>query len=125
MKNKNKKSFITNKNTYKDNILDERVLLFFSLVIILFLVLFLKLISVFTIDSKTHKENLKRLDHNIIEGESTPRGRILDRNYKVIVDNKAVKTIYYKKSKDVTTSDEINSSYEVSKILNLNYDRVT
>mgnify|MGYP003299863558 CR=1 FL=1 len=29
----------------------------------------------------------------VIEGDSSPRGRIYDRNYNIIVDNKSLKTI--------------------------------
>ena len=42
----------------------------------------------------------------LIEGTSTPRGRIYDRNGKVIVDNEAVKTIVYKREAGTTVSEE-------------------
>ena len=59
-----------------------------------------------------------------VYGESVPRGRILDRNGKVLVDNKAVKTIYYKKPNNITTKEEIDIAYRITKVLKLNYNDV-
>ena len=58
-------------------------------------------------------------------GESTPRGRILDRNYKVIVDNKAINNIVYKRDKGVSFKDMIKLAYEVSLGIDLDYYKVT
>ena len=55
-----------------------------------------------------YQVELKKLTKRIIDGDSTPRGRIYDRNGKIIVDNEAVKTIYYKKQSGVTTKEELS-----------------
>ena len=50
-----------------------------------------------------YKEKVTELQKKIVEGESTPRGRIYDRNYKLIVDNVPIKTIYkYGEALDLT-----------------------
>lgn len=59
-----------------------------------------------------------------VYGESVPRGRILDRNGKVLVGNKAVKSIYYKKYKNVTQEKEVNSAYKIAKFLKLDYSQL-
>ena len=59
-----------------------------------------------------------------VYGESAPRGRILDRNGKILVDNKAVKTIYYKKPKNITSREEIDMAYRIITMLKLDYDSV-
>ena len=42
-----------------------------------------------------------------INGGSAPRGRILDTNGNVLVDNIGVNTIYYNKVKGISSTDEI------------------
>ncbi len=63
--------------------------------------------------------------NKIVYGNSAPRGRILDRNGKVLVDNKAIKTIYYKKPNNITIKEEMDIAYKAIEILNLNYNKVT
>lgn len=125
-KKKNKKiDYNRIRINYADSTFDTRVLIFSAIIIILFFILFVKLFDVMLVNKKEYNEELKTLSNNIIEGESSPRGRILDRNYNIIVDNKAVKVIFYKKNKNITTSREIKLAYKVSKILSLNYDKVS
>ena len=47
------------------------------------------------------------------------RGRILDRNGNIIVDNKGVKTIIYNKLSGINTSDEIEISLKLANILDI------
>ena len=68
------------------------------LVIIIMSVMSILLINLFNVQilkNKHYEEKLKELTVKVIEGESTPRGRIYDRNGILIVDNTSVKTIYY------------------------------
>ena len=55
------------------------------------------------IDNTKYSEILGDLTYTKVLGSSAPRGRILDRNYNVIVDNKAINSIvqalYIKKIK--------------------------
>ena len=80
------------------------------LVIIIMSVMSILLINLFNVQilkNKHYEEKLKELTVKVIEGESTPRGRIYDRNGVLIVDNTSVKTIYYKKPNNITTKEEI------------------
>lgn len=54
-----------------------------------------------------------------------PRGRIYDRNYNLLVDNKLVPVIYYLKPSKVSYLDEVNLSYRLSALLDINYSKVT
>ena len=56
---------------------------------------------------------------------STPRGRIFDRNYNLLVDNVGVKTIYYKKEKGITTKEEIELAYKVADIIDLDLNKLS
>ncbi len=42
-----------------------------------------------------------------VNGGSAPRGRILDTNGKVLVDNLGIKTIYYNKIKGISTKKKL------------------
>ncbi len=95
------------------------------LILLLFLIIVVRLFSITIIHNKKYKENLKNIVFSEIEGESAPRGRIYDRNYKLLVDNVGVKGIYYKRVSGISKNDEINIAYELTKILDLPYDKVT
>ena len=98
--NKSKYNAKTSKKVVIDEkVLDMRVLIILIGVIFIFSVLFFKLFQVMIVKNEDYKISLKELSYTIVEGSSAPRGRIYDRNYNIIVDNKAVKTIYYKKIK--------------------------
>lgn len=54
-----------------------------------------------------------------VNGSSAPRGRILDRNGVVLVDNIGKKTIYYSKLSNITMKDEINIAYKLANLINI------
>ena len=112
------------KKTSIDNVIKRRIIIVLIFVIILFIVLFVKLYKVTIIDKEKYKKELKELSYDTVEGASSPRGRILDRNGKIIVDNTAVKTIYYQKSKRISLEKEIDLAYKVSPHLNLDYSKI-
>ena len=118
--NKPNHRYTVNGATYK-----KRFFFLGGVVIVLFLVITLRLYQVMLREQSKYQEQLATLATQTVEGASSPRGRILDRNGKVIVDNKAVKTIYYNKDKSRGVEDEINLAYLVSSHLDLDYDKVT
>lgn len=122
-KTKKQKSSRRKKNG--NEVLDRRTLVFSSVIFFLFFILIIKLFQVMIVDKKNYQKNLEELSNTIVEGTSAPRGRIYDRNYNIIVDNKAVKTIYYKKSKEIKTGREIELAYIVSSHLNLEISKLT
>ena len=56
-----------------------------------------------------------------VSGSSAPRGRILDVNGNILVDNVGVNTIYYHKPSGVTLKDELFVAEELVKITNYEY----
>jgi cell division protein FtsI/penicillin-binding protein 2 len=70
------------------------------------------------------KEKVTEATVKIVEGDSAPRGRIYDRNGRLIVDNIAVKTITYKKN-GLNTKQEIELAYKLGKILEIEYKKLT
>ena len=87
--------------------------------------MFIRLFFITVIDNKKYSEQLNNLVYSEIEGESAPRGRIYDRNYKLLVDNVGVKSFYYKRVSGMSIDDVIDVASKLSEVLDLNYDKCT
>ena len=96
-----------------------------TFVIILFSILIFSIFKITIIDNEKYVDKLNDLTENIIYGSSSPRGRIYDRNYNLLVDNKAVPVIYYKKPKGVTTKEEIEAAYNILKYIEVDNSNLT
>lgn len=77
------------------------------------------------INNNKYLNNITDLSYDTVLGSSSPRGRIFDRNYNVIVDNKAVKTITYKKRKGISSLEMIELASRVVNHLDLDYSKIT
>lgn len=108
-----------------EKIINKRVFVILIALISLFSVVFIKLFMVMIIDKDKYNDKLLALTNKRITLNSSPRGRIYDRNYNVIVDNKAINTIVYKKEKGTTNKEMIELAYTVSPHLNLDVSRLT
>ena len=122
---KRKQPLNKKKNATLEKIEKNRLLFIMIVTIILFVIVFIKFYQVMIIDNNKYKEELKKLSYDTVDGPSAPRGRIFDRNHNIIVDNIAVKTIYYKKSKNISTKEEIVLAYKVSRHLQLDFSKLS
>lgn len=105
-------------------VINKRYKILMGVIIFAFVSLALSLYYVQIVKNNEFKDQLKELSQVIIDGGSSARGRIYDRNGKIIVDNKAVKTIYYKKELGVTTSEEVVMAYKVANLLDIDYSKL-
>ena len=97
-----------------------------SVIIVLFaIIVYFRLMQLTIIEHDKYSDLLVNATQRTITSSSAPRGRIYDRNYNLLVDNKAVKTIYYKKDKDVTSEREVELAYLISTKLEIDYSKVT
>lgn len=55
--------------------------------------------------------------NRVVHGSSAPRGRILDRNGNVLVDNMGIKTLIYKRIPEISLEDEIKIASSLAKII--------
>lgn len=108
-----------------EKIINKRIFVILIALISLFSVVFIKLFMVMLIDKDKYNDKLLALTNKNITLNSAPRGRIYDRNYNIIVDNKAINTIVYKKEKGTTNKEMIELAYTVSPHLNLDVSRLT
>ena len=106
-------------------VVDRRYNILFVIVIILYFVIFGRLFFLQILKTDEYKEKLAMSTEKTIESTSAPRGRIYDRNYNLLVDNEAVKTIYYKKLKGVTSEEEIELAYLIGDNINIDYSKVS
>ena len=115
MRKKKKKQIPKAKKSINyDNVVQHRFIVYLLFLLILFVILIVKLYDVMINSQDKYENTLDALTYATTSGESSPRGRILDRNYNVIVDNMAVKTITYTKKKGTTTKEMVDLAYLVS-----------
>lgn len=108
-----------------DDILKNRFYFLFGLVIVLFIVVGIKITNVMLFEEDNYEKSLGTLTHTKVYGTSSPRGRIYDRNYNIIVDNKSLKTITYQKPKGVTEQDMIEAARAISNHISVDFQRLS
>ena len=111
--------------TNYDKIINKRVIIFLIITLVLFFIVLVKLVNVMVIDKDKYSKNLNNLTYSRVLGTSSPRGRIYDRNYNIIVDNKSLKTITYQKIKGTSNLEMVEVARKVVSHLNLDYDKLT
>ena len=115
---------ITLKNISKQNISNKRFKFIAGIIVFCFLIILVKLSNLIIVEGNLYQTKLKKLTSSIVYGDSAPRGRIYDRNHKLLVDNKAVPIIVYNKAKKVSEAEEIKYAYEISEIIELDYSKL-
>lgn len=99
---------------------------FLGLVIVLaFIIILIQLFYLIVLKGDYYSEKLNTMTYNVVLGESTPRGRIYDRNMKLLVDNKSVPVIYYQNVLELESYEEIENAYEIIKYITVDYSKLT
>ena len=80
------------KNNKKYNI-NKRITILEILIVSIFIVIFGRICYLNILRGDYYKMLLNNMTNVYVYGNSTPRGRIYDRNMKLLVDNKAIKSI--------------------------------
>lgn len=86
------------------------------LILIVFMIFSFKLFTIYK-NKDVYTEKLKQKVSVMVYGVSAPRGRILDRSGKVLVDNKGIKTIYYNKIRGISVEKELNIAKKIASII--------
>ena len=108
-----------------EDIIEKRYLFISIILVIFFVIIGIKLFSLQILSYDEYSVKLVSATEKTIEGSSSPRGRIYDRNYNLLVDNKAIKTIYYKKQDNITTKEEIELAYTIGEFLDIDYSKLS
>lgn len=119
--NRNRKQNIRNLKY----MIEKRYAFITIILIILFITIIFRLFYLQVLKEEQYSKKLVMATEKSVESTSAPRGRIYDRNYNLLVDNEAIKTIYYKKESGITKEEEINLSYTVGELINVDYSKMT
>lgn len=122
--NKYNKNFTRRYRNIKE-IIEKRYNILIGIIIFVIVVLFVNLFYVQIVKNEFYTQKVETLNEKTIEGDCAPRGRIYDRNHRLIVDNEPVKVIVYKKQANITTKKEIDLAYEVGTLLNIDFSNLT
>ena len=97
-----------------------RLFIFYSFV---FLLIY---ITSFIILNKNYYVNLlTSMTNSVVDSKYAPRGRIFDRNYKLLVDNKLVPVIYYLNINKDSNFNQIKDAYKLSKIIDIDISKLS
>lgn len=91
----------------------------FLIISIFFIIVGSRLIYLNGVKHDDYEKILANKIQVYVYGGSAPRGRILDTNGKIIVDNKGINTIYYHKIKGIKQSEEIKIARTLARILSV------
>lgn len=109
----------------QEKIMTNRFYFLMILVAFLFGIILMKITKVMFFDREMYLASLEKLTNTTVTGTSSPRGRIYDRNYNILVDNKSLKTITYTKPKDATEESMVEIAEKLSPYLTLNLNSLT
>ena len=109
----------------KKNKINKRIELYTYVIIAIFLAIATSLFHTIYVEEDEHKLVLEKITNVIVEGRSAPRGRIYDRNYKLLVDNESVPIIVYKKKEGITTKEEIDLAYKTINHIEVDYNKIS
>lgn len=113
----------TNKEIVQQTI-NKRMNLIFGVIVVIFAAIILRL-GYLQIAQGSHYKQMIKDDENITVNESVPRGRILDRNGKILVDNASKMAITYTRGRKTSQSDMLDTAKKLSNLISMNTDKIT
>lgn len=119
----NKMKAIKTKNKKKSRIPFRLNMLFF-IVFLLFSTLVLRLGVVQIVYGEDYKKQIERTE-DITVNNPVPRGKILDRNYKIVVDNIPEDAITYTAYQDTDAKEKLKVAKRLSKMIDVKTDKIT
>lgn len=96
-----------------------RLNILFFVVFILFSILIIQLGFVQILNGESYQEKIDQTSQDTTK-VPVPRGKILDRNYQVIVDNKPLYSITYTPPKGVQAQDKLELAEDLTKYMSMN-----
>ncbi len=123
---KKPKIYYSHPNQYKNQktITKERYRLLSIAIVAIMAILSCNLFLVQILKHDEYTNRVLTLSQNVIEGSSAPRGRIYDRNHRLVVDNKPVKSIYYKKQSGTSKKEEVEIAYQLASMIEVDHSKL-
>lgn len=124
--NNSKKMTYSYLNKYRDvrEVIEKRYNILIFVVISIMLLLLGNLFYVQILQNQHYIKQVEKLSENKVEGSTAPRGRIYDRNHKLIVDNTPTKIIFYKKTEGLTSKEEAKLALKVAGLISVDFSNL-
>ena len=106
------------------NTMNKRISFIFGIIVFIFAIIVLRL-GYLQIAQGSHYKQLIKNSENLTVNEAVPRGRILDRNGKVLVDNASKKAITYARGRKTSQSEVLKTDEKLSKLIKMDTDKIT
>ena len=106
------------------NTMNKRISFVFGLIVFIFAIIVLRL-GYLQIAQGSHYKQLIKNSENLTVNEAVPRGRILDRNGKVLVDNASKKAITFSRGRKTSQSEVLKIATDLSKLIKMDTDKIT
>lgn len=106
------------------NHMNKRINFLFGIVILSFVIIVLRL-GYLQIAQGAHYNQMIRESENVTVNESVPRGRILDRNGNIIVDNTSKKSITYTRSRKTNQHEILETAQKLSHLIKMDTNKIT
>lgn len=106
------------------NTMNRRINFIFGLVVFIFAIMVLRL-GYLQIAQGSHYKQLIKNDENITVNESVPRGRIVDRNGNVLVDNASKMAITYTRGRKTSQKEMLETAKKLSSLIKMDTDKIT
>lgn len=117
-------SYLNKQRDIKETI-EKRYNILIMIIITIILIMVLNLFFIQILKNEHYVEQVAKLSENTVEGSTAPRGRIYDRNHKLIVDNKPIKIIYYRKTEGLSALEEAKLAKKVAGMIEVDYSELT
>jgi len=101
--------------------MQKKIYIFIFSIIIIFVIFSVRVIDLSYAKHDYYLERYNSLKEQFIKGNSAPRGRILDINGKVLVDNIGINTIVYHKTYNSNFESELEIAKKLVEITNYKY----
>ena len=104
--------------------IEKRYNILTGIIVFAIFILMCGLFFVQVVENEHYQTELKTLTQKTVDGPTAPRGRMYDRNGKLIVDNVADKVIYYQKPSDITIKEEVKIAYRLADMIEVDYSKL-
>ncbi|GGE64740.1 peptidoglycan D,D-transpeptidase FtsI family protein [Priestia taiwanensis] len=105
------------------NHITSRLNILFLIVFLLFSVLIVQLVSVQIVKNEEFEKEVARQENSTVS-LSVPRGKIYDRNGKIVVDNTQQRAITYTRYKNVGNEDMLKTAEKLAEYIDVKTDKI-
>ena len=100
----------------------KKLILIITLLALIFSIFIIRVYNLAYKEKEYYLNQARNINEVYVTGSSAPRGRILDINGNVLVDNIGVNTVFYHKPSNITLKEELNIAEALAKLTNFEYE---